>query len=289
MTYYDENCVLLVVADGHGGAPYVRSGFGARIACTVACDVLKDLVFNENSIKKIKERFDNYVNLHLKFKPLSISEEEKLGDLPNYYAYGTTLLAVKITKEDTVMLQIGDGKIHAVNRNGNFFQDLPDDDNCFGTYTSSLVTENALSKIRFKQYKEPAACVILYTDGYKPNGDYPWKILENLDLSLTATDLEKEVQSGDKYKDDQTFLLYFDDTAISSSFHEGIAKEKEIYIKKRNILRVKEEIKSLESFLVAAIAKYKKLPIEQKETFKKKSILPRYEEYLKLKHKLESF
>lgn len=290
LTYQDDTCVILVVADGHGGSPYVRSGLGARIACTAALKVLKDTNFKNQNVHNIKERFDQLVDRHLKWKPLSIYEKEQLGALPENYAYGTTLLAVKITTTDTTLLQIGDGKIHAIKRNGEFFPELPDDSNCIGNNTSSLVLENAVDRIRIMHYSEAAECVILYTDGYEPIGDYPWSIMENLHPAYSISDLKAELLAGDKYQDDQTLLLYVDDSNyIPDLFHEGIAYEKNIHYRKKAVRKLNKDLKTLESFLAAALEKYKKLPKHEQDKFKEKSIEPRYKEYLELKRKLELY
>lgn len=288
LKYSDDKCIILVVADGHGGSPYVRSEIGAYIACNVARDELKKPDFGDHTIDMIKERFDKYVNCHLKYKPLSPDEKEKLGELPEPFAYGTTLLAVKITQNDTIVLQIGDGRILAVKPNGELFPDLPDDENNIGSNTSSLVLKNAKRKFRFLQYGEPAACVILYSDGYKPKEDLPWTILESLNPSYQITNLQSEVKKGDKYQDDQTLVLYFDESKVeNTSYIEGIEKEKQLYIKKRALEKINEKIQLLESFLSSAMEKYKKLPAIDQEAFKNNSISPRYDDYLNCLQKRE--
>lgn len=290
LTYQDDNCVILAVADGHGGSPYARSGFGARIACTVALNVLRNTYSEYQCAHSIKEHFDLLVDRHLKWKPLSVYEKEKLGSLSENYAYGTTLLAVKITPTDTTLLQIGDGRIHAIKKNGLFFPELPDDLNCIGRNTSSLVLENAADKIRIMHCSEPAECVILYTDGYEPVGDYPWSIMENLNPEYSIDNLKGELSAGDKYHDDQTLLIYIDESNyISDLFREGISNEKNAHYRKKALRKLNNDLQTLESFLSAAIVKYKKLPKHEQAIFKERSIEPRYKEYQKLKRKLELY
>ena len=62
----DENTWILTLADGHGGSPYMRSGFGAKIACRTAQKIMADETIPVKEYpKKIKEVFDAYTEKHL--------------------------------------------------------------------------------------------------------------------------------------------------------------------------------------------------------------------------------
>ena len=98
---------------------------------------------------------------HIPVAKLVQSEKEKLGNNPENYAYGTTLMAAKLTQDGTYILHIGDGKIHAVRRNGEFFPELPEDPDCRGNSTSSLVTGDAQEKIRTADYRLSDLLVLL--------------------------------------------------------------------------------------------------------------------------------
>lgn len=292
ITYQDGSCTILIIADGHGGESYVRSGFGARIACNVALDILKaDLCTDQYPIA-IKEKFDRLVKKHISLKPLFPFEKEKLGNLPEEYSYGTTLLSVKITQDGITALQIGDGKICLLNKDGMPFTELPEDTNCIGSNTSSLVQENAIHKFRYAYYSESATCALLYTDGYEPKANYPWTIFENIKPQYSNEELRQELTSRDKYGDDQTILLLVDDSNFDSElFHKGISAIKTIYSNQRKKTRLQNELVSLQSFLSSALVKYKSIysrQVKDAEEFKRKSIEPRYQEYLDIKQQLDN-
>ena len=288
MTYSDGEALVLVVADGHGGEPYVRSGFGARIACRMAVKVLSDAnVPPEEYPACIKAGFDSCVEKHLRLRPLTEREKEKLGNNPENYAYGTTLMAAKLTQDGTYILHIGDGKIHAVRRNGEFFPELPEDPDCRGNSTSSLVTEDAQEKIRTAYYGEPAGCVILHTDGYQPDGEYPWMIYGNAGYGYSHADLLAELEAGDRRGDDQTAVLFYDSENVELEvFHNGLEKEAEKYRRKCRRARLLKREKELSAFLASALEKYKRLGRAEMEEFKTRSIQPRYEEYMEIQREL---
>ena len=287
--YQDDACIILVVADGHGGDSYVRSGFGARIACKSAVDILRSSANVELYTELIKKKYDKFVEKHLEWKPLTAFEKEKLGGLPESYAYGTTLIGAKITSREIVILQIGDGSIHVVKQNGEELSELPEDSMCIGHQTSSLVQEDASNRIRIAHYSDPFACVMLYTDGYEPKGGYPWGIMEEVNPLYSIEEFKAEITRGDRYGDDQTAILYFnEDNFDQECFREGIASRKKINIKKKERKAIEDELVIVESFLESAIKKCKKLPKQEQSMFAKKSIEPRYQIYLDLKSRLQS-
>jgi len=292
MTYSDDGCPVLAVADGHGGEPYVRSGFGAHIACKAALKVMSDRTIRAEAYPaRIKAIFDSYVAKHLRLHPLTEDEKEKLGDDPEHYAYGTTLIAAKLTCDGTYMLHIGDGKLCAVKRNGEFFPEPPKDPDCVGNITSSLVTDDAEKKIRTAYYNEPAGCVILHTDGYDPDGEYPWRIFENIGEGYSQAGLMTELEEGDKNGDDQTAVVFYDEKGVdAAAFRAGVEKEKEKYREKCQRALLIKKMNDLKSFLTAALEKCKRLEdegLEEKlEEFKIRSVQPRYKAYMELRRQL---
>lgn len=289
ITYQDGSCTILIIADGHGGEPYVRSGFGARIACNVTLDILKEDLCTDQYPVAIKEKFDRLVKKHINLHPLVPYEKEKLGSMPEEYAYGTTLLAVKVTPDGVTALQVGDGKICLLKKDGVLFPELSEDVNCIGSNTSSLVQKNAIQKFRYAYYSEAAVCAVLYTDGYEPKGNYPWTIFEGIRPHYSNEELLQELKSGDRYGDDQTILLFVEDSNFDSElFHQGISDIRRIYSTERKKARLQNDFLSLQSFLASALDRYKKMTSRiEAEEFKRKSIEPRYQEYLMIKQKLD--
>lgn len=288
--YQDDACIILVVADGHGGDSYVRSGFGARIACKATIDILRSPANVEQYAELIKNKYDQLVRKHLEWKPLTAIEKEKLRELPENYAYGTTLIGAKITSNEIVILQIGDGNIHVVKQNGEELSELPEDSMCIGHQTSSLVQEDASDRIRIAHYSDPFVCVMLHTDGYEPKGGYPWGIMEEVNPLYSIEEFKTEISRGDKYGDDQTAILYFnEDNYDQESFREGIVSRKNLNDKKIERKALEDELVIVESFLESALKKCKKLPRKDQSVFVKKSIEPRYQIYLDLKSRLQSY
>ena len=288
--YQDDACIILVVADGHGGDSYVRSGFGARIACKATVDILRSSDSVKQYAELIKNKYDQLVKKHLVWKPLTALEKERLRGLPESYAYGTTLIGAKITSEEIVIFQVGDGNIHVVKQNGEKIPELPEDSMCIGQQTSSLVQEDALDRIRMAHYNNPVACVMLYTDGYEPRGGYPWEVMERIGPQYSLEEFKSDISKGDRYGDDQTALIFFDeDNFDQEQFREGIALGKKMDNKKRERKAIEDELAITESFLESAMKKYKKLPQKEQSMFVKRSIEPRYQKYLDLKSRLQSY
>lgn len=289
VTYQDGSCTILIIADGHGGESYVRSGLGARIACKAALDVLKSDLCTDQYPAAIKEKFDRLVKKHLQLRPLNHFEKEKTGSQPDEYSYGTTLLAVKITQDGIAALQIGDGRICLLNKEGMLFPEFPEDSNCIGSDTYSLVQEDAIYKFKYAYYPESATCVVLYTDGYEPKGNYPWNIFEGIGPQYSNEELMHELSLGDKYGDDQTILLLVDDSRFDSViFQNGIAAMKRRHSNQRKKTKLQNELVSLQAFLSSALEKYKKITSRKEaENFKRKSIEPHYQQYLMLKQQLD--
>lgn len=111
-SFIDDDCAILIVADGHGDPIHARSALGAKFASQAAYELLlreKDqdqeyLSKKINLLKlKIVERWKSLVDDDVACN--SLNQEEK------YTPYGTTLLACLITEKLVLSVQIGDGVI----------------------------------------------------------------------------------------------------------------------------------------------------------------------------------
>jgi hypothetical protein len=192
---------VAAVADGHGQAKSFRSGAGAGLAVDVAVDVLarfseseplvsggvygamKDLAGHLPRI--VAQTWRERVWEHVQRAPLSIDEHELCGgrlllapDQPMtseayralWRAYGTTLIAVLVTKPYAVALQIGDGLLMAAGASGEAFEVLDPDALNFGTSTTSLSDEDAELRLRWRLIPQEGDYPVLYwlcTDGYE--------------------------------------------------------------------------------------------------------------------------
>lgn len=145
---------IIVVCDGHGGDDYIRSAIGSKIATVVAKKNIEKFVqvvssndMEENSKKLLKNLEASIINdwneeisRHFEKNPFTeeecnvISEKAKKkylikGNIES--AYGTTLIAVVVTKKYWFGIHIGDGKCVAVNSKHKFLQPIPWDEKCF--------------------------------------------------------------------------------------------------------------------------------------------------------------
>lgn len=272
--YRSDDRMILIAADGHGAPSYTRSGLGARIACAAAEAVLKEKAAG-NIPAAIKDRYDTMVAKHLALRPLADWELERLKEDPQRAVYGATLLAAVIEPDSTTLYQLGDGEIYALDAGGNFLPELPEDDFCLGTMTTSLSNGRAfvLARFRVRHYPCPAAAVLLFTDGCK--GGLPVAATGLTGQAEPREGLEAMIQATCN-GDDQTVLLACNGQAVlQESFRTGLraslaAKAEEARQQKR-IAKYREELEQLDCFLLLAARNVKRL---------RKRCDPQLEEYL---------
>lgn len=218
---------VLIVADGHGGAPYVRSSMGSKIASLAAKKAIDSGLTNEELKAAIKDGFDRLVRKHMKLHPFEEGEMQKLRFHYDTDAYGTTLLLVAIHPNFTECLQLGDGEIHLLGADGRFIQPLPKDPDCIGNITSSMCydREEAICHMRSMTIKQPIAAAILFTDGYIHKTDHPYNLAALLDVQEDDISLHfSEVLKKGLHGDDQTCIFAYDtDIVRSDEFQEGLA------------------------------------------------------------------
>ncbi|CAN2045873.1 hypothetical protein GMMP1_10061 [Candidatus Magnetomoraceae bacterium gMMP-1] len=95
--------------------------------------------------------------------------EKKSVEKNKYQAYGSTLLAVLLTKSFAMYLQIGDGDILTVTENEKVSRPLIHDKQLLGNETTSLCSTDALQVFRTGLQifsGSPPALILLSTDGY---------------------------------------------------------------------------------------------------------------------------
>lgn len=187
-SYFDENCAIAIVCDGHGGDDYVRSANGSAFACAAAKNSILNFIENvdkddltrhhnqliHNLNASIISAWNEAVYAHYAEHPFTeaeiavLSERAKrkyLQEKRIESAYGTTLIAVACTKDYWFGIHIGDGKCVAVNPEGKFVQPIPWDEKCFLNATTSICDTDALNRFRsFYSEKLPVA-VFVGSDG----------------------------------------------------------------------------------------------------------------------------
>ncbi len=196
-SYSTDKYSMIVVCDGHGGDRYIRSDIGAKLAAEVCVDAVKSLFGgrssrkNRPSVKFLQQGNDvsllKQLASYIIFKwrdaietdwrnrpfaeeetvSLSDKDRKRLSDENGWVsAYGTTLLAVVMTRDYWFGLHIGDGKCVSVSPSGEYSQPIPWDPKCFLNVTTSLCDEKALENFRFFFQKgELPKTVFIASDG----------------------------------------------------------------------------------------------------------------------------
>ena len=189
-----------LVADGHGGDKYIRSGKGAEIAVHCAVDsingVLKEILWDvgkkkrsliEKNLKliciKTSLKWKEAVIKHYSENPLSIEETELLeslnitlplqeGDIATLY--GSTLLAAIYIEylNFWFAIQIGDGKCAVIKKDNavEFPVELENDKLGFGV-TTSLCNKDAANEFRFAYGFEKINGITVMSDGLADSFD----------------------------------------------------------------------------------------------------------------------
>ena len=187
-SYQDEICTIAIVCDGHGGDDYFRSAVGSKIGCGVAekniknffHGIDKDAFFSapEKHLKNLEASIINGWNesIYTYHSTHPFQEDELVGisdkarkkyteDGRIESAYGTTMIAVAMSKDYWFGIHIGDGKCVAINPEGEFKQPIPWDPKCFLNATTSICDSDAIERFRhFYSEKLPAA-VFVGSDG----------------------------------------------------------------------------------------------------------------------------
>ncbi len=258
-----DDKIVFAVADGHGGQPYTRSGIGARIACKLATQLLSKPFDIKTFPEIIKQKFDYLTRKHLSHRPLADWELLRAADIAKEEVYGTTLLCGCISKENTILFQLGDGDIFGVFKDGTIMQQLPNDDNCIGSITSSMSNALDYVKSHFRTICIPEAlsAVILMTDGCEGGLiDAAHTLLDTDTIQSGIDTLIKDFYHGD----DQTVMVIYNKESLNTelfknSYSSNIAdmkeKEKADKIREYN----KREFLRLSSYITLALKKAKKM------------------------------
>lgn len=285
----DGQTTVLAVADGHGSPQYVRSGLGARIACHVAKRVLlDDSIQVENRSRELKKRFDQMVEKHMRFHPFTEFEREKIQSLEDLrYAYGTTLIAAKLTASDSFFLHLGDGELHVIRQDGQFLPRLNPEEGDYTGSVCSLVQASACDHIYTAWYPEPMAVVIMYTDGYDCRQTYPWALVDLCTHPDPASQIDGILDLGNGSGDDQTLAFYADgDACTREPYISGLNQERARCQLKQEINKLTTSVGELESYLKLMLRKMEHLSADALEV-KRAIVMPRMELYRKQTQKLE--
>jgi serine/threonine protein phosphatase PrpC len=218
-----------VVCDGHGGNDYMRSNIGSELGVKVASEYIvkfiqkatKNMLNNDQHYGRqlrylsemILKNWREAVKNHLDENPfteeefLNISEKAKkrytmLEQERFYSAYGTTMIAVGYTEDYAFALHLGDGKCISVNKEGNFEQLVPWDENCFLNATTSMCDSDAINEFRCHYFKEPPAVIFIASDGVDDcfaNNEKMYHFYKTLLFSISKEGFDDSVKELEEY------------------------------------------------------------------------------------------
>ena len=253
-SYFDEKMAIAIVCDGHGGDDYMRSAVGSTLAAAVA----KKNIINflnaitkeqfwakpENNMKNLEASIINGWNeaIYMHFAQNPFTEAELSGisekarkkytqDVRIESAYGTTMIAVAMTKEFWFGIHIGDGKCVAVNPEGKFVQPIPWDPKCFLNATNSICDSDALERFRhFYSEKLPAA-VFVGSDGIDDcfsNNEQLHNLYKTILYSFGTSEFENAKNDLRDYLPRLSAKGSGDDVSIAAMFDFDIVPELEV-------------------------------------------------------------
>lgn len=158
---------IACVADGHGSESCPHSHDGAQAAVKIAAELIEAMLPNLHAHKDI--RLPKQLEAKWKEAVEKIHAEKEREAPFAHVLYGTTLLAVVAAESFIFALQIGDGNILMVDREGNARPVLCTGDSV-GEDTESLCLDDAWTYIRTqiipRNPTDGSVMFLLSTDGY---------------------------------------------------------------------------------------------------------------------------
>lgn len=173
----NDTCTVLAVADGHGSSKHIHSEIGAKLAVEVALDLLDHFAQQHtdtgSNLRHIKQSTD-YLPSQLVQAWRTAVDTEDNGQTENpherYSLYGTTLLAVLLSTDYVLYLQLGDGDLLVLTEDGQLHHPLSKSVSLIANETYSLCQDKAIYHVelnlQFFDHDHRPALVFLATDGY---------------------------------------------------------------------------------------------------------------------------
>lgn len=142
---------IAVVSDGHGSDRHFRSATGAKFACKVTLEILREIAHTINSNEISNPDVHNQISRCICTRWTQAVEEDIASNTEDadVTAYGCTLIAYLQTPKFWFALQIGDGLFVVLNRHNYFRQPIKCDERCVCGFTTSMCDKNAASEFRY--------------------------------------------------------------------------------------------------------------------------------------------
>lgn len=269
-SYDCDEYSIVVVCDGHGGDDYIRSAIGSQIAANIAKENIKKFVqmvssdeMEENSKKLLKNleasiinNWNEEITRHFEKNPFTEKEYDTISEKAKKKylikrniesAYGTTLIAVAVTKKYWFGIHIGDGKCVAVNSEYKFLQPIPWDEKCFLNETTSLCDNYAINNFREFFSKKLPIAVFIGSDGVDDcfnSKEQLNNLYKTILYSFSTTKFEEAVETLKEYMPRLSAKGSGDDISIASIINFDYLKEKYLELpKNKNQSQEKENFK----------------------------------------------
>lgn len=216
-SYKDNERMIVTCCDGHGGAQYIRSKVGSKLASDAVINVFKSidnqLLHNKNKeemYEKIKLlvlcEYNALVEKDLKKRPIRSRDfkglKDKEIDTLRYNplaAYGTTLSGAMLYKDKYIVVSIGDTEALGICK-GHIVKLFDNSDDPAGNITYSMCQEDAYLYLRVAIIdKADLDGVLLCTDGLSS----PYQSYESFDSSFVRTYFKDLLRSKSTSKIDK--------------------------------------------------------------------------------------
>lgn len=157
---------IACVSDGHGGAQYINSSVGAKLACRAAASTLREVGCSVKRLPRDVAKAESMTQAVCRSILARWHEGvNMLRGEDDVKTFGCTLIAYLQTPEYWLALQIGDGKFAVLDGNGGWSQPIPWDDRCIINFTTSMCDEEAACEFRIAFGISTPEAIFLSSDG----------------------------------------------------------------------------------------------------------------------------
>ena len=208
-SYKDNERIIVTCCDGHGGAQYVRSKVGSKLASDAVISVFRSLnsrLLNKQNKEEVYEKikllilceYNKLVERELAKKPIRSRElkglkEEEIDTLrfnPSK-AYGTTLSGAMLFKDLYVVVSIGDTETLGIHK-GELIKLFDNTNDPAGNVTYSMCQEDVYQYLRVTIVdKNKLDGVLLCTDGLSS----PYQSYKNFNKSFVRPNIKQLLKS----------------------------------------------------------------------------------------------
>jgi hypothetical protein len=176
-----EDAVILAVADGHGSDRSPKSDLGAHLAVETAIEILGGFRSGarDSSLRLATEWAKDQLprlivrtwseKVRNRNQSLPGADEQRHDLRTALLEYGSTLMAVLVSSDFLLYLQLGDGDILVVEEDSSVTKPILHDERHFANETTSLCSDHAWNEMRVvvvPSGRRAPPLIVVSTDGY---------------------------------------------------------------------------------------------------------------------------